>query len=261
MAFSLTASGDIIIDPKIEFTKIPSFSATPIEGENTHCREIVEIPNGYQCFAKSSEEMKKTFARISYHHDSPGYKIVAHDASELADTFYRSVSAYAFSGDAIKDFYKDEELACQSSGHDSSICLNKEEADLKVMVENIKAPDFAMTMMPASPIFISIRGTHELFHMQYFLTPGYKSTVVDFWAKVPEKDKSDIRKVLGYAGYDPANEDLMINEFQAFLLQYPGKSGHMVPYVPPYRDALLSALKNNGVPVPSLNPYVHAQPL
>ncbi|HVY17416.1 MAG TPA: hypothetical protein VHB27_19495, partial [Rhodopila sp.] len=60
---------------------------------------------------------------------------------------------------------------------------------------------------------------HELSHGEYFTDPGYASYVQKFWAtRMTDSDRSIFRSFLTRQGYDPANDDLMMNEMQAHLM-------------------------------------------
>jgi|GEM_PF-3384498 len=58
---------------------------------------------------------------------------------------------------------------------------------------------------------------HESRHAEFSANPYFKQYVIDFWQRLPASRKNAIRKVLSSLGYDPSNEELMANEFQAYL--------------------------------------------
>jgi hypothetical protein len=60
---------------------------------------------------------------------------------------------------------------------------------------------------------------HELAHGFYFSDPGYVAYVARFWATaLTEAERAAIRHFLGSQGYDTADDDLMRNEMQAYLM-------------------------------------------
>ena len=60
---------------------------------------------------------------------------------------------------------------------------------------------------------------HELSHAAYFTDPAYAALTNAFWKdKLTEDERAAMRTFLGEDGYDKANEDLMANEGQAYLI-------------------------------------------
>jgi hypothetical protein len=60
---------------------------------------------------------------------------------------------------------------------------------------------------------------HELSHGLYFTDPAYAAMVTSFWQTVvTPTQRASIRRFLGSGGYDEANDDLMRNEAQAYLI-------------------------------------------
>jgi hypothetical protein len=65
---------------------------------------------------------------------------------------------------------------------------------------------------------------HEVSHGVYFTNPAYAAYTQHFWAEVmTDRDRAAFRKMLGGEGYDTANEDLMRNEMQAYLVHTPDR--------------------------------------
>jgi hypothetical protein len=60
---------------------------------------------------------------------------------------------------------------------------------------------------------------HELSHGEFFSEPGYAGYVRDFWLTVLTADeRAAFRRFLAREGYDTAQEALMFNEMQAYLM-------------------------------------------
>jgi hypothetical protein len=62
---------------------------------------------------------------------------------------------------------------------------------------------------------------HEAFHGVFYEEPGFREGVTRVWQALTDEERDYWRRVLGYMTYDPADEYLMINEFQAYLMQQP----------------------------------------
>lgn len=60
--------------------------------------------------------------------------------------------------------------------------------------------------------------THELAHAEYYTNPDYRAWCRKFWHEsLSQRQRESLRTFLARSGYDPANEELMINEAQAYL--------------------------------------------
>jgi hypothetical protein len=59
---------------------------------------------------------------------------------------------------------------------------------------------------------------HEIKHAQYFLEPAYKTTVDRYWKALPPKSRKYAETALGSMTYDVTDAELIVNEFQAYLL-------------------------------------------
>lgn len=60
---------------------------------------------------------------------------------------------------------------------------------------------------------------HELSHGEFFTNPDYAAFVRRFWANdMSETDRTRFREFLIRQGYEPHDEDLLINEMQAHLM-------------------------------------------
>lgn len=63
---------------------------------------------------------------------------------------------------------------------------------------------------------------HELSHGEFFTDPQYQRRCWAFWREaLSEAERSRFRQLLSSMDYDPANEELMVNETQALLMHTP----------------------------------------
>jgi hypothetical protein len=56
---------------------------------------------------------------------------------------------------------------------------------------------------------------HELMHAKYYMDNKYKEKVKKIWIEMEDKNKDKVKKMLKKMGY-PDNEDILIDEFQAY---------------------------------------------
>jgi hypothetical protein len=92
------------------------------------------------------------------------------------------------------------------------------------------SPGAVISLPPLSqrpPIDARARATilrHEVSHGVYFTDPAYAAYTAHFWAEEMTGDeRAAFRRMLGEEGYDTANEDLMRNEMQAYLVHTPDR--------------------------------------
>ena len=73
--------------------------------------------------------------------------------------------------------------------------------------------------------------THEASHGIYFTQKKYRDFVKETWESLDSDDRELWRLYLGWNGYDPEDEDLMMNEFQAYFTQQPvaDAAGYFMP--------------------------------
>jgi hypothetical protein len=125
--------------------------------------------------------------------------------------------------------------------HDNKIQLNAEELALRQHLLDrglIKLQDrFYQNAAPSGAIVLSIpqialpnvtdtaRSTilsHEMSHGEYATNSGYREFCKSFWHSVMSKEqRAAFRKFLSSNDYNPNDEELMINETQAYLMYTP----------------------------------------
>jgi len=71
------------------------------------------------------------------------------------------------------------------------------------------------------PALRAVLLTHEGFHGLYFTSKEFQAGVKSAWDSLSEGARGAFRSFLAVSQYDPDDEPLMVNEFQAYLLQRP----------------------------------------
>lgn len=87
---------------------------------------------------------------------------------------------------------------------------------------------------------------HELLHARYFSDPAYVAAVTEFWQdriSAPDRDRFRAELAVKYNGSD---QDLIINEFQAYVLQS-NPSNWLLEARRLYRTDLLRHLETKGL--------------
>jgi hypothetical protein len=83
----------------------------------------------------------------------------------------------------------------------------------KLQNDNPGTPQDESIVMDTRQIILQ----HELSHGEYFTNDDYYQYCHDFWNTLTDAQKESIRAYLENKYYDKEREDLMINEFQAYL--------------------------------------------
>ena len=110
--------------------------------------------------------------------------------------------------------------------------LNPDERELGLIAYRSRAEPFgfgAVISLPRADTVNQVDGSsraailhHELSHGEYFTNAAYASFVHSLWDRVfTDDERAAFRRYLADEGYDPALEDLMMNEMQAYLMHTP----------------------------------------
>lgn len=85
------------------------------------------------------------------------------------------------------------------------------------------------------PALRAVLFTHEAFHGLYYTSPEFRAGVASAWGGLSKGARRAFRSFLALSQYDPSNEALMVNEFQAYVLQRSSRD-----WTPFFRDRVLS---------------------
>jgi hypothetical protein len=72
---------------------------------------------------------------------------------------------------------------------------------------------------------------HELSHGEFFTNPAYREHCWNFWRALSDAERQLFRAFLTRQDYDPYNEELMVNEAQAFLMHTPDARAFASPLI------------------------------
>ena len=115
-----------------------------------------------------------------------------------------------------------------------SFPLNPRELELldRLVAEGILSPDGEKSWKAGSGALLGISHasapplrsflfTHEAFHGLYFVSAAFRAGSRSIWESMSAATRQTVRSFLARSSYDPDDENLMINEFQAYVLQQP----------------------------------------
>ena len=69
------------------------------------------------------------------------------------------------------------------------------------------------------PALRAVLFVHEAFHGLYYTSQQFRDAVLKAWQAMSDDARSAFRDFLSLSRYDPSDEALMVNEFQAYTLQ------------------------------------------
>lgn len=163
------------------------------------------------------------------------------ELAQYIDSVGQTRATFAFGNDLLVS----ELVTFFNRASQRGIALNEQEKALKqFLLDNglIRARDGGLENPGLSHVILSIPRTgsyhdnappvtplvrktilrHELSHGEYFTNPAYAKYCHDFWSKtMTEQQRGAFRKFLAHMNYDASNEDIMINETQAYLMHTP----------------------------------------
>lgn len=85
--------------------------------------------------------------------------------------------------------------------------------------------------------------SHEFIHAKYFLDPNYKSKITAFWKnRMTTADRNKIRLALSSLGYNKNDDDLIRNEFQAYILMHDPEDSVLSEFVSQYQHDLITLI-------------------
>jgi hypothetical protein len=168
------------------------------------------------------EMQNRFFTRLSYFVEKKGYNGTLMTNGQLKDKH----------GWNAHDYRPEDLAAFFNRIRESDFKINPEEELLRTILiregqltqkdDGILIPGRGAVISisrESSPVLRQRFLTHEATHGLYFISEDYRTFVKGLWESLEEADRIMWRFFLGWYGYDPGNEDLMINEFQAYLLQ------------------------------------------
>jgi len=91
--------------------------------------------------------------------------------------------------------------------------------------------------------------SHELMHSQWKSVENYSKTIAYFWNSIDIEDRKQILTDLEAQGYQFTQSAEVVNEFQAYMLQYNSDKSILAKWTPKYRQDLRQSLTHAGLKV------------
>jgi hypothetical protein len=211
------------------------------------CVEIEEIPGAFLCCSFYQQEINDALTRAGlFMGAGKGTKagtLVAQSDFPLIN-YKKLVAGHNLPGQTTLDFF-----AAARKAHDHNAA---EKAFDETFVKSARLQKkgaafyligFAIQSMKDQNSVVS----HEIFHAHFTLNARYREIVENFWRhRVSAEDRDAVTKEIGRA-YNVENEELVMDEFQAYLVQNRAEFDRMKAFVPKYREPLLKEFRDADV--------------
>jgi hypothetical protein len=165
----------------------------------------------------------RLFTRLAYFLEKRGFRGKLLGNARLAGR--HGWNAHDYGAEGLAAFY--------STAAETSFVLNPEELAMRRLAANqgIIVPSHGRFLpgrgavlavcRSSSPIERRLLLTHESFHGIFFSSEAYRDFCVRLWDSLPEGEKGFYESFLDSLGYDSSDPTLVVNEFQAYLMQQP----------------------------------------
>jgi hypothetical protein len=223
-------------------------------GDSTECRWVAELPNVLLCASYEALAMNAMFERAGIFIE--GLQVKAGTVVKRDSDVFRS-NAYSIGGyDLLKrhagnhldlvTYFAALDRAC---AQDHELCNDPAEQAMRELLERAWADKQAFVVVTFA-CHGSVRDdkviSHELLHGQYFTDPAFRAAIDDYWARLPEADRAEVRDMLGSV-YDGGDDELMRNELQAYALMTGAQTTVFKMIVPRHRQPLLDLLHTRRI--------------
>lgn len=244
--------------------------------------QLKEVPDTYLVFFNYAKFMNAAFARASIYNENisslagdrpfiyQGLPVA--DARVLAADALTLVHGHDLTARHMAKFWEALDSAPTTY---SNVRAKKKLASIQALEKQTRA--FMEPLLRKNPnaalVVISLDsdvvgpGSHELSHAQFFNNPAYRAAIFEFWNDhITSEDREGIRKALDASGvYNVrGNEDLVINEMQAYFTQLRGDRYQISAYLDTYFWRLRTFLATKfptGEFIPFINPHkIHLSP-
>lgn len=217
----------------------------------TECRWVAELQQVLLCGSFDRRTMNPPLARAGVFIEVRERALIRRD-----DPMFQRYVGVIGGFDLRKDhpdparpdmlqFYAAIDRACTT---DAVLCSDPAEQAMRKLLERAWAdkPNFVLlTFAHVGSIPDDEVVSHEVLHAQYFTSAPYREVIDAYWAGLTETQRAPIRGRLSVT-YNPGDEELMSNEFQAYVLMSGGERAMLGSFVAQHREPLLARLAARG---------------
>jgi len=233
--------------------------AVPLRQPTIWCAPAKTLGRVLLCSSRHPGTLRTALLRASWYAEgSPDSAKGVLRASGNAVFRSAKIAGFDLRSRDVQEFLAAVDTECRAHGR-KRLCLNRAERSFFELVGEQMGESGEAFAIVAFPTMLSeeqylAAATHELLHAQFFLDANYADTVRGFWNELPPPSpdggssvRRSIEDKLG-THYDGVNRELLINEFQAYLLQYAPERGPLRELVGKHAEGLRRRLSEAGSP-------------
>ncbi len=166
---------------------------------------------------------KELFHRLAFYLEKKGYRGKLHPDQKIWDL--HGWNAHNYRGEGLSAFFNEAER--------TQFPLNPKErwlADYLLTFGILRRENGKYTAGRGGILSISRESsdphrrlllTHEAFHGVYYVSKSFQDLVSTLWKELSPEERKFWLYILSWMQYDPSDPYLVVNEFQAYLLQQP----------------------------------------
>lgn len=215
----------------------------------TECKRTTVAPNVILCGSYLQRDMNSLLLRATVFsegglgHHKPGDLIENNHKDLIANLDI--VGGHDIKSKELLAFYDKVKAKCAK---EKIYCLTKNE---KAFHDNVVKP-IAKVDKSFVIITYSVQSTlqpqqivsHEFLHAMYFLDDKYKTQINKFWnTKLTKNERNKIKNALKTLGYSNHDEQLVQNEFQAYMLMDGAEESRLANLVTTFEPMMFKYLK------------------
>jgi hypothetical protein len=222
----------------------------------TECRWISELDGVLLCGSADTESMNRMFSRASLFVEG-GFGTSSGTVRTRGRAYRRSVANVGGHDlprnhpdperHDLEDYFQELDGAC-ARAHD--LCPDAPEQAMRDLLTTAWAGRETFVVITfAADLRMHLADvlSHEVLHAQYFTDARYRTAVLRYWDGLSESpQRQAIRRALSYS-YDIGNEEVIRNEFQAYVLMIQNPGNPLARLRSQHRTALLRELAAEGV--------------
>lgn len=224
--------------------------ALPPSAARVECVELTDVSGVIVCVFNTARFMNYALNRASEFVEHE--RKVLSDRAHLDEETIETAEGHDLRGEDLLAFDRAWTAARSSfapvDDEDSreKLALERDFWDAFVRPRLKKTPDLVLL---AVAIGTDIEATlsHEILHAQYFQTKELRRIVGEYWsASVSDADKERVKAALRES-YDVENAELLVNEFQAYVLMHGAEESELSEISKKHREPLAKQLAAAGI--------------
>jgi hypothetical protein len=218
----------------------------------TECRWVKELDDVLLCASQDTTTMNPLLTRAAMFIEA-GTGVVTHDDPRYL-AFLARIGGFDLRKDhpdpARPDMLAYHAAVDQACALEQAMCPQEPELAMRRMLDAVwegRDRFVVITFARHGEFPDDVVVSHEILHAQFFTQPAYREVVEAHWAGLDEPTRAALRDKLAGQGYNPADEELMMNELQAYVLMNGGELAGLASEIPAHRPPLQNALRARGV--------------